>query len=216
MRTRGDVVITTPEVKFLGRSDYVHCWQQMRDYTQSRDPHSSDQIWITEHDPVFTQGHNGKSEHLLDTGDIPVIQIDRGGQVTYHGPGQLVDYCLLNISRLGFGVRALVTHIENAIISYLATYGIDSTARADAPGVYVGDAKIAALGLRIRKGCCYHGLSLNIDMDLGPFSRINPCGFENLAVTQLSDFNVSIELEQAGRELTDVLIGNITGGKTNG
>lgn len=205
-----------PDIKLLGPSDYHQTWQQMKDFTNQRRADTLDQIWITEHDPVFTQGLNGKPEHLLDTGDIPVIQIDRGGQVTYHGPGQLVVYCLLNISRLGFGVRALVTHIENAIIAFLAKYGIDSAARADAPGVYVGDAKIAALGLRIRKGCCYHGLSLNLDMDLSPFSRINPCGFANLAVTQLSDFGVDISLEQAGRELTGYLIKNITGGKTSG
>ncbi len=184
----------------------------MKEFTNQRSSDTADQVWITEHDPIFTQGLNGKSEHLLDTGDIPVVQIDRGGQVTYHGPGQLVVYCLLDISRLGFGVRVLVTHIENAVIAFLAGYGIDSIAYADAPGVYVDDAKIAALGLRIRKGCCYHGLSLNLDMDLNPFSRINPCGFENLAVTQLSDFAVKISLEQAGYELADYLINNITSG----
>ncbi len=197
-------------IKYLGRSNYQQTWQQMKAFTNTRSDDSADQIWITEHDPVFTQGLNGKPEHLLNTGDIPVIQVDRGGQVTYHGPGQLVIYCLLNISRLGFGVRALVTHIENAIIAFLASYGVEAVARADAPGVYVDDAKIAALGLRIRKGCCYHGLSLNLEMDLSPFSRINPCGFENLAVTQLSDFNVDVSLKQAGRELTDCLIGNFT------
>lgn len=188
----------------------------MKEFTAQRSDSTQDQIWITEHDPVFTQGLNGKAEHVLDAGDIPVIQIDRGGQVTYHGPGQLVVYCLLDISRLGFGVRALVTHIENAVVAFLADYGIDSAARVDAPGVYVGDAKIAALGLRIRKGCCYHGLSLNIDMDLTPFTRINPCGFENLAVTQLADFGVRINLEQAGRELSDHLTRNITSGKPSG
>ena len=205
-----------PVIKYLGRSDYQQTWQQMKAFTNGRSDDSADQIWITEHDPVFTQGLNGKPEHLLNTGDIPVIQIDRGGQVTYHGPGQLVVYCLLNISRLGFGVRALVTHIENAVIDFLDGYGIDAAARVDAPGVYVDDAKIAALGLRIRKGCCYHGLSLNLEMDLSPFSRINPCGFENLAVTQLSDFNVHISIEQAGRELTDYLIRKITCGKPSG
>ncbi len=210
------MAIDLPVIKFLGHSDYQRIWQAMIEFTNRRSGETADQIWITEHDPVFTQGLNGKPGHLHDTGDIPVIQIDRGGQVTYHGPGQLVVYCLLNISRLGFGVRALVTHIENAIIAFLANYGIDSAARSDAPGVYIGDAKIAALGLRIRKGCCYHGLSLNIDMDLAPFSRINPCGFENLAVTQLSDFNVDISLERAGRELTDCLIRNITSGKSSG
>ena len=184
----------------------------MKKFTHERDANTQDEIWITEHAPVFTQGHNGKPEHLINPGDIPVIQIDRGGQVTYHGPGQLVVYCLLDIKRLGFGVRALVTHIENAIIAFLGDYKIEAAARADAPGVYVGEAKIAALGLRIRKGCCYHGLSLNIDMDLSPFTRINPCGFENLAVTQLSDFNISVALEQAGYQLTDHLIENLHSG----
>lgn len=206
------MAIGKPLVKFLGRADYRQTWQAMKDFTHQRDDNTQDEIWITEHAPVFTQGHNGKPEHLINPGDIPVIQIDRGGQVTYHGPGQLVVYCLLNIPRLGFGVRALVTHIENAIIAFLGDYGIEAAARADAPGVYVGEAKIAALGLRIRKGSCYHGLSLNIDMDLSPFTRINPCGFENLAVTQVSDFDISVSLEQAGYQLTDHLIENCYSG----
>ena len=207
------MAIAKPLVKFLGRTDYYQIWQAMKDFTHQRDDNTADEIWITEHAPVFTQGHNGKPEHLINPGDIPVIQIDRGGQVTYHGPGQLVVYCLLNLPRLGFGVRALVTHIEQAIISFLDSYGIVAVACADAPGVYVGDAKIAALGLRIRKGCCYHGLSLNIDMDLGPFARINPCGFEGLAVTQLSDFNIETSLEAAGYQLADLLAENFNPGK---
>ena len=202
------MAIAKPLVKFLGYSDYNQTWLAMKNFTHQRNDDTRDEIWITEHPPVFTQGHNGKPEHLIDTGDIPVIQIDRGGQVTYHGPGQLVVYCLLNLPRLGIGVRALVTHIEHAIISFLGSYDIVAAARADAPGVYVGNAKIAALGLRIRKGCCYHGLSLNIDMDLSPFTRINPCGFENLAVTQLSDFNIELSLEAAGFQLADLLIEN--------
>ena len=205
-----------PQVRYLGRSDYQSTWQEMKDFTDQRDVNTPDQLWITEHDAVFTQGLNGKPEHLLNTGDIPVIQIDRGGQVTYHGPGQLVIYCLLNIVRLGFGVRALVTHIENSIIALLADYGLESAARADAPGVYIGGAKIAALGLRVRKGCCYHGLSLNLDMDLTPFSRINPCGFENLRVTQMSDFGIHLALQQAGEELSGHIIRNIKGGKVDG
>ena len=204
------MVSHSPIIKYLGRCNYQQIWRQMKDFTHQRDQYSTDQIWLTEHDPVFTQGLNGKPEHLLNTGDIPVIQTDRGGQVTYHGPGQLVVYCLLDISRLGFGARALVTHIENAIIAFLAGCHIESAARAKAPGVYVGEAKIAALGLRIRKGCCYHGLSLNIDMDLSPFSRINPCGFEYLAVTQLSDLGININLEQAGHELANYLIEQFT------
>ena len=201
-----------PEIKFLGRTDYEITWQSMKGFTQARETNTCDEIWITEHPPVYTQGLNGKAEHIFNSGNIPVIPIDRGGQVTYHGPGQLVVYCLLDISRLGFGVRALVTHIENAIIAFLYDYGIASVARADAPGVYVEEAKIAALGLRIRKGCCYHGLSLNLDMDLTPFAGINPCGFRNLAVTQLSDFNVDISLEQAGYELAEHLVKNLLRG----
>lgn len=205
-----------PQVCYLGRSDYAASWQQMKDFTHQRDQHTPDQIWITEHDAVFTQGLNGKPEHLLDTGDIPVIQIDRGGQVTYHGPGQLVIYCMLDIVRLGIGVRALVTYIENSIIALLADHGIESAARADAPGVYVGDAKIAALGLRIRKGCCYHGLSLNLDMDLTPFSRINPCGFKDLRVTQMSDFGIHLSLQQAGQALSGHIITHLYGGRQHG
>lgn len=199
-------------VKYLGMTDYQRAWQDMKDFTEARDSTTADELWITEHAPVFTQGQNGRPEHLLDTGDIPVIQIDRGGQVTYHGPGQLVLYCLLNINRLGLGVRSLVTQIEVSIIEFLAGYGIEAVARKNAPGVYVGAAKIAALGLRIRKGCCYHGLCLNIDMDLSPFSGINPCGLKDQAVTQMVDFGISIEIEQAGRELAQLLIGNVEGG----
>jgi len=199
-------------VKFLGLTDYRETWEKMKTFTQIRDASSADEWWITEHGPVFTQGQNGKPEHLFDTGEIPVIQIDRGGQVTYHGPGQLVLYCLLDLSRLGLGVRKLVTQIEVSIIELLSRYNVEAIARKDAPGVYVNNAKIAALGLRIRKGRCYHGLSLNIDMDLEPFSRINPCGLKDQAVTQMVDLNIAIGLERAGRELVDILIGNISHG----
>jgi lipoyl(octanoyl) transferase len=209
-------VSNTPTiVKYLGRSDYLQTWADMKDFTHRRDISSADELWITEHAPVFTQGLNGKPEHILNSAEIPVVQIDRGGQVTYHGPGQLVVYCLLNIQRLGFGVRALVSVIELSIIELLTRYDIDAFTRADAPGVYVYQtesvpmAKIAALGLRIRKGCCYHGLSLNIDMDLTPFSRINPCGFEGLAVTQMADLNARTTLQQAGQELAAILIQRI-------
>lgn len=203
-------------IRYLGKTDYATTWRQMKDFTHQRDAQTVDQIWITEHDAVFTQGLNGKPEHLLDTADIPVVQIDRGGQVTYHGPGQLVIYCMLDIVRLGMGVRALVTQIENAIINLLADHAIEATARADAPGVYVADAKIAALGLRIRKGCCYHGLSLNLDMDLTPFSRINPCGFKDMPVTQMSDFGVHLSLQQAGSELSNHLVTGLYGEKLDG
>jgi lipoyl(octanoyl) transferase len=212
----------TPIIKYLGRSDYEETWQAMKQFTDQRDANTADELWITEHDAVFTQGLNGKPEHILQTSNIPVIQIDRGGQITYHGPGQLVLYCLLNIQRLGFGVRTLVSMIEQSIVELLARYDINAFSRPDAPGVYVNlassgcndvstgqMAKIAALGLRIRKGCCYHGLSLNINMDLKPFSNINPCGFEGLAVTQMMELNSSITVEKAGRELAGILSQNM-------
>ena len=181
----------------------------MKEYTSLRDADSADELWITEHAPVFTQGLNGRREHLLAPGDIPVVQIDRGGQVTYHGPGQLVLYCLLDLPRLGLGVKGLVSQIEKAIIAVLGTYSIPAQTRPGAPGVYVGEAKIAALGLRIRKGCCYHGLSLNVDMDLEPFTRINPCGYSGLAVTQLRDFGIEIGVDAVGIQLANILVRNL-------
>lgn len=162
-----------------------------------------DEIWILSHKPVFTLGQAGKREHVLDPGDIPVVKVDRGGQVTYHGPGQLVIYLLLDVRKRGFGVRRLVQLIEAAIIASLADWGIDAVTRSGAPGVYVGDAKIAALGLRIRNGCSYHGLSLNVQMDLSPFKRINPCGYAGLAVTQVAD------LTSVGDRLMQRLSGNL-------
>ncbi len=196
-------------VKQLGLSDYRQTWRAMKSFTDSRDQHSADELWLTEHAPVFTQGLNGRAEHLLAPGDIPVVQIDRGGQVTYHGPGQLVLYCLLDLTRLGIGVKGLVSRIETSIIELLDGYRVSACTRSGAPGVYVGEAKIAALGLRIRKGCCYHGLSLNVDMDLQPFTRINPCGYRGLAVTQLSDFGVDGNVETVGRKLARILTGNL-------
>ena len=218
MRTRGHVAVDdpslpaspgAPRILYLGRSEYLPVWQRMKAFTASRDAQSIDEIWITEHPSVFTQGQNGRPEHLIDSGDIPVIPVDRGGQVTYHGPGQLVVYCLLDLVRLGIGVRTLVTHLENAVIDFLAGYGVEAASRSDAPGVYVGAAKIAALGLRVRKGRCYHGLSLNLDMDLSPFERINPCGYAGLEVTQLSEFNLYPGVEKAGRRIAELLIGNL-------
>jgi lipoyl(octanoyl) transferase len=176
-----------PEIRRLGLTEYLPVWHAMQQYTDTRDSGSADQLWITQHYPVYTQGLNGREQHLLNTGEIPVIQVDRGGQVTYHGPGQLVIYCLLDLQRLGKGIRRLVTDIEQSVIQLLADFDILAHARRDAPGVYIGRAKIAALGLRIRKGRCYHGLSFNLDMDLAPFSGINPCGFEGLEVTRLAD-----------------------------
>ena len=159
----------------------------MQDFTANRNDSTPDELWFTEHEPVFTQGQAGRNEHVLAAGDTPVVQTDRGGQVTYHGPGQVVGYLLFDLRRMGLSVRGLVSGIEDAVISVLAGYGIDAVARRDAPGVYVGGAKIAALGLRVRRHCSYHGLSFNVDMDLEPFRRINPCGISGLEVTQLKD-----------------------------
>jgi lipoyl(octanoyl) transferase len=195
------------EVVRLGITDYADTWAAMKQYTRERSAQTADQLWLTEHPPVYTQGLNGRAEHVLNPGDIPVLQVDRGGQVTYHGPGQLVIYCLLDLQRLGLGVKALVATIEKAIIELLAGHGLAAQPRAGAPGVYVGEAKIAALGLRIRKGCCYHGLSLNVNMDLEPFSRIDPCGYRGLAVTQLHDLGIDAEIEPVGDELAAILAG---------
>lgn len=173
-------------VRELGRRDYVPVWREMQAFTERRAADTRDELWLVEHPPVFTMGLNGKPEHLLNPGDIPVVPVDRGGQVTYHGPGQIVAYTLLDLRRLGLGPRQLVTALEAGVIALLAEYGISAMGRRDAPGVYVDGAKIAALGLRVRRGCCYHGLSLNVAMDLEPFSRINPCGYPGLQVTQLS------------------------------
>lgn len=174
-------------IRQLGVQPYEPVWRAMQQFTETRSENTADELWVLQHPAVFTQGQAGKAEHLLAPGDIPVIQIDRGGQVTYHGPGQLVIYLLINVRRAAVGVRELVSLIEAAIIDTLASFKVTAEARADAPGVYVGDAKIAQLGLRIRHGCSYHGLSLNVSMDLSPFSRINPCGYAGLAVTQLID-----------------------------
>jgi lipoyl(octanoyl) transferase len=154
-----------------------------------------------QHPPTFTLGKSGKREHLLDIGDIPVIQVDRGGQVTYHGPGQLLAYMLLDINRLGLGVRELVTRLESSVIDMLSEYGIEAVSRKDAPGVYVDGKKIAALGLRVRRGCCFHGLALNVEMDLEPFDRINPCGYPGLEITQMADLVESVNLENITRQL---------------
>ena len=171
----------------LGLRDYASVWQAMSDFTNQRTPETGDQLWLVEHPPVFTQGQAGKAEHLLFPGDIPVVQTDRGGQVTFHGPGQLVAYPLLDLRRLKIGVRDLVTAIEQAIVATLAHYGVESYPKPDAPGVYVNGNKIASLGLRVRRGCSFHGLALNVAMDLSPFQRINPCGYQGLAMTQMAD-----------------------------
>ena len=174
-------------VKNLGRQDYEPVWKAMHTFTDERDENSCDEVWLVEHNPVFTQGQAGKEEHVLAAGDIPVVKSDRGGQVTYHGPGQLVAYVLINLRRKKIGVRELVTHIENTVINTLSQFTIESTARPDAPGVYVDNKKICSLGLRIRKGCSFHGLALNVNMDLSPFLRINPCGYAGMEMIQLHD-----------------------------
>src|SRR5690554_635726 len=173
-------------IRQLGRMDYVPVWEAMQAFTDTRDEHSQDELWIVEHPPVFTQGQAGKAEHLLAPGDIPVVPVDRGGQVTYHGPGQLVVYFMIDIRRRKLGVRDLVTAIEETVVRSLAPYGIQSAPRADAPGVYIGEEKVCSLGLRIRKGCSFHGLALNVNMDLSPFLRINPCGYAGMVMTQTS------------------------------
>ena len=170
----------------LGLSEYEPVWHAMQAFTDSRDDGSDDELWLVQHPPVFTQGQAGKAEHVLAPGDIPVIQVDRGGQVTYHGPGQIVAYPLIDLRRLGLGVREFVNRIEESIIRVLALYGVDGRRVEGAPGIYVDGDKIASLGLRVRRGCTFHGLAFNIDMDLEPFQRINPCGYAGLQVTQLS------------------------------
>ncbi|WP_428608498.1 lipoyl(octanoyl) transferase LipB [Sedimenticola sp.] len=198
-----------PLIKTLGQQPYEIVWREMQQFTATRDANTRDEIWLVEHPPVFTLGQAGKPEHLLDPGELPVIQTDRGGQVTYHGPGQLVAYLLLNLRRHGLGVRQLVTLIEQSIVDLLQEYGIAAYARQDAPGVYVDGSKIAALGLRVRHGCSFHGLSLNIDMDLEPFSRINPCGYPDLQVIQMRDLTQPAALFTVGKQLTRHILGRL-------
>ena len=193
-------------VKRLGRVDYQPTFQAMQDFTASRTPETPDEIWIVEHPPVYTLGQAGKPEHILQDIGIPIVKIDRGGQVTYHGPGQVVIYLLLDLHRLKVKVRELVTAIEQAVIDLLAEYGVTAERRDGAPGVYVGDAKVAALGLRIRNGCSYHGVSLNVDMDLSPFAAINPCGYAGLKVVQTTDLKVPLTASEAGERLSQHLL----------
>lgn len=196
-------------VRSLGLQPYQDTWNAMKAFTAERDGSVTDELWCLEHPRVYTQGQAGKPEHILNPGDIPVIQVDRGGQVTYHGPGQLVVYPLIGLSRRKLGVRTLVTGIEQAIVRTLAGFGIESAARADAPGVYVGEAKIASLGLRIRRGCSFHGLALNVDMDLEPFKRINPCGYSDLAMCQISDFVPGVSIVDIEKQLVAQLVAGL-------
>ncbi len=192
-------------VRDVGMVPYQSTWHRMQTFTEQRDVETVDEIWLLEHPPVFTQGQAGKQEHLLDTGDIPVVKVDRGGQVTYHGPGQLVAYILIDIKRAKLGVRQLVTGIEQAIVDTLASYGVTAASKSDAPGVYVNGSKIASLGLRIKKGRSFHGLALNIDMSLEPFLRINPCGYAGLKMIQLKDFVETPNMQHVKHELATAL-----------
>jgi len=197
-------------VRHLGKVDYHDTWQKMQDFTNSRQSGTPDELWFLQHPPVYTLGKNAKPEHILNAADIPVVESDRGGQVTYHGPGQVVVYTLLDLSRLKLGVRELVTTLEQTIIELLAGYDVLAMARREAPGVYVNDAKIAALGLRVRKGCSFHGLALNVDMDLEPFSRINPCGYEGLEVTQLKNLVSGVDIGSVTDDLQQRLISQLS------
>jgi lipoyl(octanoyl) transferase len=192
-------------IRLLGRQPYEPVWRAMQHLTDTRNAETIDELWVLEHDPVFTLGQAGKWEHVLLPGDIPVLPVDRGGQVTYHGPGQIVAYPLFDLRRLGIGVRELVHRIEQAIIDTLARYRIEAVRRQGAPGVYVGDAKIAALGLRVRRGCSFHGLAFNVAMDLEPFARINPCGYQGLAVTQVLDCGGPAALPVVAADLIEAL-----------
>jgi len=199
-----------PRVRWLGRVPYEPTWRAMQQLTDTRGSDSADEIWLLEHEPVFTLGMNADRSHVLAAGDIPVVQIDRGGQVTYHGPGQLVVYPLIDVRRANLSVRDLVTALERAVIDYAAGLGISAECRANAPGVYVNGAKLASVGLRIRRNGSYHGLALNVAMDLEPFSRINPCGYAGLAMTQLSMHGGARDVETAAREFTPLLLARLT------
>ncbi len=202
-------------VRTLGRRDYKSTWQAMQHFTQQRNGDTPNEIWLTEHPAIFTLGRAGLPEHLLKVSDIPLLQTDRGGQITYHGPGQLIAYTLIDLRRAGFGVRSLVNRLEQAVISFLQkNYRIKSEKRHDAPGVYIEQQKIAALGLRIQQGRCYHGLSLNVAMDLTPFSQINPCGYPDLQVTQLTHFGINETVDRIGQKLIPHLLHELEEGNT--
>jgi len=190
----------------LGRTAYATTFEAMRSFTSARTAETPDEIWFTEHDPVFTQGQAGKAEHVLAAGDIPIVQSDRGGQVTYHGPGQITGYLMLDLHRLGLSVRGLVSGIEESCVRTLADYGLEGAPRPDAPGVYIHGTKIASLGLRVRRGCSYHGLALNVAMDLMPFNRINPCGMTGMQVTDMQMFVPGVQIEEVKTKLLDHLL----------
>jgi lipoyl(octanoyl) transferase len=205
MTTHEDTVC----IRWLGKQEYKSTWLAMQDFTRSRTDETPDEIWLLEHPPVFTQGQNGKPEHVLNPGDIPIVETDRGGQVTYHGPGQLMIYTLIDVKRKKMNVREFVTRLEQSIVDYLQSHGAHAQARRDAPGVYIDGKKIASVGLRIRKGCSYHGIAFNISMDLSPFQRINPCGFANLNMTQLINESKNAfagDVKDAGEEYVNYLV----------
>ena len=189
----------------LGVVPYEATWEEMKQFTQTRTKQDQDQIWLLEHPSIFTQGQAGKAEHLLDAGDIPVIQADRGGQVTYHGPGQLIAYIMIDLKRAGIGVRDLVTLIEQSIVDVLSQNGIESYPKPDAPGVYVNEMKVSSLGLRVRRGCSFHGVALNVDMDLGPFLRINPCGYQGLQMIDMKRLQPETSMAQVKVQLANIL-----------
>ena len=188
-------------IRSLGRQDYEPVWHAMQQFTNTRDANTADEIWFTEHNPVFTLGVNASREHLLAPGDIPVIQVDRGGQVTYHGPGQLMIYALIDLSRSGIGIRPLVTALEQSVVDLVAEHGVQAASRKDAPGVYVDGVKLASVGLRIRRGSSFHGMALNVDVDTEAFSRINPCGFSNMQVTDLTKLGTGHDIDSAQTQL---------------
>ncbi len=195
------IIDRKPIVRHLGRVPYLSTWQAMQRFTDGRTSETPDEIWLLEHDAVFTLGMNADPAHVLAAGDIPVVKVDRGGQVTYHGPGQLVVYPLIDLRRAALGVRDIVTALEQSVILCVARYGIAATTRPKAPGVYVNEAKIASVGIRVRRGASYHGLALNVSMDLEPFRRINPCGYEGLAMTQLSALGGPTDLSRVAADL---------------
>ncbi|MGY8734389.1 MAG: lipoyl(octanoyl) transferase LipB [Pirellulales bacterium] len=194
---------------FYGRQEYVPMWQEMQEFTNTRDDKTPDEIWFVEHPPVFTMGLNASEEHLLEPGDIPVIKTDRGGQVTFHGPGQLMIYPLIDLRRSNMGVRALVTALEQSVVNLAADYDVEAVARPDAPGVYVNREKLASLGLRIRRGSSFHGMALNIAIDLEPFTRINPCGYAELQMTDLHRLGINLGLEDAADEFLPHLLNHL-------
>jgi len=199
-----------PTVQALGTVPYTPTFEAMQRFTNDRTSETPDEIWVLQHEAVYTLGQAGDPNHVLDAGVIPVVQSDRGGQVTYHGPGQLIVYPLIDLRRYGLGVRSMVEMLENVVIMMLESYGIDAQARRDAPGVYVNSAKIAALGLRIRRGCSFHGISVNIDMNLEPFSRINPCGYQGLQITQLADHVTDVRTQDVSDRVVQLLIGELS------